>query len=148
MGITIYGNYIISFLQHICPIARHIIGSHIFLIKSNTDSLRLTRFQRLRLVKTDQVSRSFLNAAVCIWRVIVDLHHIFACHVTSIGHSHIKGNISAAYSEVTHFLGKCGIGKPIAKRILYDIVIINKALIRCRLIVLISNVDSFHIIGK
>ena len=148
MGITVYRDRIVALLQHIASVAGHIVRSHIFRIKGDRDRLGCARLQHLCLLEIDQVGGCFLDPAVCVRRIVVDFHHIFACHVSRICNRHIKCDLAVFYSQITHLLRKCSVGQSIAEGILHGCVIIDLPIVVRCLIIFISYIDPFHVIRK
>ena len=148
MGVTVHGDHIVALLQYVASVSGHIVGSHVLRVKCDGDRLGRSRLQHLCLLEINQVGSRFLDAAVYVRRIVVDFHHVLACHVSCVRNRHVKGDRAVIYCEITHLLCKCGVGQAIAEGVLYGRVIIDRALvIRC-LIIFIAYINAFHIVCK
>ena len=150
MGIGTDGNVIISSFQNIsavlCLDALTVIRSHVLKWNGEFDCLALSRLQFFCLLILDQVYGSFLNAAVCIRRCVINFYHIFSCNITGVGDFYIKGNCVITHVEIFHFLRESRVGKSVSKRIFYIVVILDQAFFCGGLVEFITYVNAFHVI--
>ena len=125
-----------------------IIRGHIFYTECNCNSLRFSRLKQICFCKLDQICRRFLNSPICIWRFIIHFYYIFSGNISGVGYFYIYRNLSVFFLQFTHFLFKFRVTQTISKWILYSLIVINRTFLCSCFIVLVSYINTFHIIGK
>ena len=109
VGIGAERNLIITALQNIRLGILIIIGCHILCCEGNRYCLALARLQKLCLCKAYQVSGSFLDTAVGVGRIVVNLSYIFTGNRSCVSNGHIYGDLAVIYLKITHLLLEGGV---------------------------------------
>ena len=148
VGICTKRNLIIPFFQHICFCIVVIVRRHVFFCKCDCYCFTCSWLQKLCLLKSDQIYRSFLNSTICIRWIVVNLHNIFSCYITCVGNSYVNRDCAVIYLQLSHFLLKGCVGKSISKWILYHFVVVKQSFLCGSLIEAISYIDSVCVVYK
>ena len=146
------GHNIFACFQHIAAVfglvAGRVIGGHILQFDGEADGLGLTGLQQLGLGEVDQIDGGLLNAAVGVGRRVVQLHNILTSHIAGVGDGDFQGDHLITLLEGGDLLGEGGVAQAVAEGILNFSVVVDDAVIGRSFVILVTGVDTLHIVGE
>ena len=126
MGIAAQAKGISTGIQHIALVRLIIVRCHVIIIHGHAHGLALARLEQISFCKSAQNNRRFFNSTGGIGCGVIQLYHIFACHITGIGYlnTYLYLAALAAYFPLRVAPIKRGIAQAIAKGILNSFLIL------------------------
>ena len=117
------GDVVVARVQNIGFCLVGIIAFQLFLVKGRRYGFACARFQNRGLGIADQLDRGFLHTVFLVvlgvGALCVNLHDLFACHITGVRHGNADGAGVAGPSGGVVLPVKSSQGQTVTKRILY-----------------------------